>query len=460
MPESRVDNLSDTKGKWLKATCAFGGGMKLFRGHIDKQYTPGVYTGMEFVQEEAIKPKTGDIWRITPGGYKSLSDVNALAEDYGFYRDLLKYGNTLIMPADDYLLAGGVITEKVKLSMDQEFSHNRVAVLTLNGMNFDDLKYEIFILPYSASTVVSGMGQDGHLSSLFVPLNAPTTIPALKPLLWKDRKDYFTFMRFSDDCQLVDSVGFRGELMWGEFQILEGQDASFVLGRGDGDFDGWFRGVVKKINAFQITKIKDGKVVYNTLIDEDMIESNLKPPGGDKAKFKMEPYNSFDEIIELPNGDALVTAHNYIQLYAFQLSPEGEFKAMYLMEVGEDEKVAFRNYQYTIKDGQMILVANSQPLEFSTDAKVETNVHTSKGAYVTTTTTTTTVKKLNEVYMQSIVWRLNPETLSLSEPIEFDGKEFYTMGSFPAIITEDAFFFAGREKGPKGKKIYVVKVDI
>jgi hypothetical protein len=191
-----------------------------------------------------------------------------------------------------------------------------------------------------------------------------------------------------------------------------------------------------------------------------MIEENLVAPDGAKAKFKMEPYNYFDEIIDLPNGDALIMAHNYLQLYGLQLSPQGAFKAMYIMEVGEDEKVGFKNYQYAFKDGDMILVANSQPLEFSTAAKVETSITTDKGYYFTTTTKRTTVRKLNEVFMQSNVYRLNPVEMSLSAPLELNGKEFYTMGSFPAMFVNDSLYFSGRSKGPKGKEIFVVKVDL
>ncbi len=115
MPQSKVEALSDGSGKWLKAGRAFGGGMKLWRGHMQRNYFLGVYTGMDFIEEESVKPKAGDIWRITPGGFKSLSDIDAMATDNGFYNDVQQFGNPLLMPANATMLAAGVITEKVKL---------------------------------------------------------------------------------------------------------------------------------------------------------------------------------------------------------------------------------------------------------------------------------------------------------------------------------------------------------
>ncbi|MBK8531914.1 MAG: hypothetical protein IPL64_08460 [Flavobacteriales bacterium] len=150
MPQSKVEALSDGSGKWLKAGRAFGGGMKLWRGHMQRNYFLGVYTGMDFIEEESVKPKAGDIWRITPGGFKSLSDIDAMATDNGFYNDVQKFGNPLLMPANATMLAAGVITEKVKLSTDQEFAANRVAVLSVSGSDIENIPYDIYLLPHGA----------------------------------------------------------------------------------------------------------------------------------------------------------------------------------------------------------------------------------------------------------------------------------------------------------------------
>jgi len=462
MPKSRVENLATSRGKWLNATRAFGSGMKLYRGTIQKNYVLGVYTGMEFEKEESIKPKTGDIWRITPGGYKSLSDIDALATSNGFYGDLEKYGNPLLMPADATLLAAGVITEKVSLKSDQEYAANRVAVLTMNGMDFDDMEYDIYMLPYTAATIISGLGQDDNLCSLFAPSNGPTTLKSLKHLYWKHNKEHFTLMRFTDDRKLVDSVSFPSKLMLGDYSILNGQGSTFVLGKGVANSDGWYKWFAyKKLSGFQITKIKDGVVQYSKLFNQEEIESKLVWPGDKKVKFKLTiPNNYIKEVLELPNGDGLILGHSPIEFYALQLSSSGELKAFYLFPLGENGKLGIINYQYMEKDNDLILVINLQPAEFSTDAKVSTNITKFGGAGVTTTITTTTVKKLNEVFMQSMVYRLNPAETKVSDALALDGKEFFPMGSFPAMFTQDAIYFTGREKGPKGKVIHVVKVDL
>ncbi|MCB0795878.1 MAG: hypothetical protein KDB88_14180 [Flavobacteriales bacterium] len=463
MPRSRVDKVTEGNGKWLRAGRAFGGGMKLWKGHIQKNYFKEIYTGMEFVEEEAVKPKAGDIWRITPGGFKSLSDYDALATSNGFYRDLQKYGNPLTMPADADMLAAGVITEKVSLSKDQEFAANREAVLTMNGNDLDNIPYDIYLLPYTALTVTSGLGQGGDLCSLFAPLNGPTTLASLKHLYWKDKKDHFTYMRFSDDRKLVDSVSFISKLMWGDFAILNDGASSFIVGKGKDGFDGWYRGLdYTKMTGMQVTHIQDGKVLFNTYIGEDALEEGLVVPAGQKAKLDwFIPRSDFKEVITMPNGDVLLIGNSPTQAYALQLSATGTFRALHLIPMmGKEGETGMWTYQTMIKGDDLILVANQRPVEFATEAQFETNSFKSYGAGVVTTITTTTVTKLNEVFLQSQVVRINSAAATMSNALQLDGKDWYPMGSFPAMFTQDAIYFTGREKGPKGKMIHVARVDL
>ncbi|MBZ0206627.1 MAG: hypothetical protein K8H89_09900 [Flavobacteriales bacterium] len=459
MPQSRVEALSDGSGKWLKAGRAFGGGMKLWRGHMQKNYFLGVYTGMNFIEEESVKPKAGDIWRITPGGFKSLSDVDAMATSNGFYKDLQKYGNPLLMPANATMLAAGVITEKVKLSRDQEFAANRVAVLSLKGSDLENIPYDIYLLPYTALTVASGLGQNGDLCSLFAPLNGPTTLASLKHLYWKDNKDHFTVMRFSDDRKLVDSVSFKSKLMWGDFDILNDTVSTFLIGKGKAGHDGWYNGLqYNKMTGMQVTRIKGGKVLYNTFISEDDMESKLVVPAGEKAKLDWYiPNSHFREVVNMPNGDVIILGTSPAQAFALQLSATGEFRALHFIPMmGKEGETGVWNYQSLLRNDDLILVVNQRPIEFSTDAQVETT--TTKGYYATFTTTTVT--KLNEVYLQSQVVRINSTNATMSNALQLDGKDFYPMGSFPALFTPDAIYFTGREKGPKGKVIHVARVDL
>ncbi|MCB0771385.1 MAG: hypothetical protein KDC00_13375 [Flavobacteriales bacterium] len=433
--------------------------MKLWRGHMQKNYVMGVYTGMNFVEEESVKPKAGDIWRITPGGFKSLSDVDAMATEYGFYQDLQQYGNPLLMPANATLLAAGVVTEKVKLSTDQEFNANRVAVLSLNGMDFENIPYDMYILPYTAQTVASGLGQNGDLCSLFAPLNGPTTLASLKHLYWNDNKDHFTVMRFGDDRTLQDSVSFKSKMLWGDYDILNDKVSTYLVGKGKAEHDGWYNGLqYTKMTGMQVTRIKDGKVLYNTFISEDDLESKLVVPAGEKAKLDWYMAKShFKEVIDMPNGDVIILGNSPAQAFALQLSSTGEFKALHFIPMmGKEGETGVVNYQAMIKGDDLILVVNQFPIEFTTDAQFETT--TAKGYY--TTFTTTTVKKLNEVYLQSQVVRIKPRTASMSNALQLDGKDWYPMGSFPAMFTTDAIYFTGRDKGPKGKEIFVAQVDL
>jgi len=330
-------------------------------------------------------------------------------------------------------------------------------------MNFDDMQYDIHLLPFTALTITSGLGQDDNLCSLFAPLNGPTTIKSLKHLLWKENKDYFTVMRFSDDRKLVDSVSFRSKLLWGDFSILNGKGATFVLGKGKEGFEGWYRGMeYTKMTGIQVTRIKDGAVTYTNLFTLDQLKEKLVGPAGKKTKFDWYKLrNYFCEVIQMPNGDAIVIGHSPLQTYALHLSPTGELRAFYFIPImGKEDQSIVWNYQSMVKGDDLILVINQRPHEFATEAKVETSSTKFPGAGITTTITTTTVTKLNEVFLQSMVLRINSANASMSNAVELDGKEFYPMGSFPAMFTENAIFFTGREKGPKGKVIHVARIDL
>ncbi len=429
MPQSRVEKISEGNGKWLQAGRAFGSGMKLWRGHIQKNYRLGVYTGMEFVPEESVKPKAGDIWRITPGGFKSLGDYDALATSNGFYQDLQKYGNPLSMPAAASMLAAGVITEKVKLSRDQEFLANRVAVLSLNGENLDDMPYEVYLLPYTAATITSGLGQGGDLCSLFSPLNGPTTIASLKHLLWKHHKNAFTLMRFSDNRKLVDSVSFDSRIMQGEYAILNDQVSTYVVGKGKAEFEGWYNGFpYKKITGFQVTRVKDGKIQYSTFIGEDEMESKLVGPAGEKVKLNWYvARSSFKEVITMPNGDVILLGNSPVQTYALHLTATGELRALYYLPMmGKEGETGIWNYQTMIRGDDLILVVNQRPAEFATEAKVSSSTTNLSGGG---SIKTTTVKKLNEVFLQSQIVRINSANATMSNVLQLNGKDWYPMGS-------------------------------
>jgi len=312
MPKEKVEKIAPNSQKFIKATAAFGGGMKLYLGRMLKTYYLGIFTGLKFVEDEKLKPKTGDIWRITPSGYKTTSNIDALSTDYGFYRELEKYGNPLTAPANFPILAAGIITEKIKTKGPWLTSGNQVAVLAIDGENFDDTRYNIYPLPYSAQTMGSGLGQDDNLTVLFAPLNAPTNVKSLKHFLWKDRKNHATLMRFSDDYELVDSVSFINKMLWATFKILNGDESTYVIGLGNASYEGWARNAdgiqLKKVEDIQVSRFKDGKLLYSKLFSEEEIESKLIVPKGEKVKniYGQPHQQHIRELISLPNGDSFL----------------------------------------------------------------------------------------------------------------------------------------------------------
>ena len=330
-----------------------------------------------------------------------------------------------------------------------------MAIVAIDANSFDNSRYNIYPLPYTAVSMASGLGQDNNLCSLFAPLNGPTNVKELQHFLWKDKKDIFSLLRFNDNYEMVDSVFFRSKLMWGQFQILDGIGSTFVTGMGKQDFDGWARGemVVKKIECIQVTEVRDGKVVFNKLWDEDFLKSKMVVPQGEKAKFSLQVVpKEFKEIISVPGGDRILLGQSNEETYGLQIDPFGELKAFYYLGRIDGEKAVQYNYQVMFKGDNMYLVLNEQLYEFTNDTQIDTET--------TSTTITTTVTKLNEVFLLSKIVKINTKTHEMSNELVIDGKDFYAIGSFPALFTSDAIYFTGREKGPKGKQISVARIDL
>jgi hypothetical protein len=182
------------------------------------------------------------------------------------------------------------------------------------------------------------------------------------------------------------------------------------------------------------------------------MKDKLVVPDGEKKKYTFARDNNIiKEIIPLLNGDDFILGQSQDKTYALQVSPEGELKAYYQIPRIDEESNRY-NYQYMLKGDYIYLVMNEQPQALTNSTVV--NV-TRSGNIVTTT-----VKRLNEVFVQSQVLKINTAKLEMSNTLVMDGKDFYTMGSYPALFTKDAIYFTGREKGPKGKKIFMAKVEL
>jgi len=464
LPQEEVEKVASGKEKFLLAGSTFGSGMKVEFGRIKKHYQQGIFTSWTFEQEGKIKPKTGDIWRIQPSAYKTTSDYTKLATAYGFSEDLQKIGFPLLAPESATLLAVGVITEKIKIKNPPPTLGNRVAVLAINGENFDDTKSNIYLLPFSALGMGTGLGQDDNLCALYAPHNAPSTLRQYDHLRWKDRQNHYTMMRFSDQYTLVDSVSFQSELVWGKFRIYNDKESSFIVGMGNTDFNGWSRNAdmigLKKINAIQVTKIKDGVVAYNSEFSDDLLEERLVVPEGVKSKYNFHIHNNYiREIIALPNGDSFVLGRSPLETYALQISSEGELKAFYKINSLDEKDSRLYNYQLLLKGDNIYLVLNEQPYKLSNDTKVSTSSSTISGGGMSTTHTTTTVKRLNEVFVQSKIVEINTSELKISNELIIDGKDYYSLGSYPALFTKDAIYFTAR-KGIKGKTLNLLRIGI
>jgi hypothetical protein len=463
VPQADVEKYASKKNRFLEANrTLIGAGMNIKYGHIEFNYNQGIFVDWKFVSEGKIKPKKDGIWKIFPAGYKTTSDYTKLQTAYGFSEDLEKSGIPLLAPSEATLLGVGVITDKVSVKNPPLTNFNRIAAITVTNENFDAAEMEEYLLPYSAAAMGSGLGQNDDLCAVFAPRNAPSTLKAHKPLQWKDRKDEFTFMRFSDDRKLVDSLRFKGKIMHGDFNIFNTDNSSMIVAFGDTKHNGWgtntFYQQLKKVNGVQFVKIKDDKLIYNVMFDEDQIEDKLQVPAGEKKKLVMEVTFGIIDIINLPNGDDMVIGRNMQSTFAYQVSSNGELRAVYQIGRIDDKKSQHYNIQYKIVGNDIYLVPSEQPTSLSNDTQVKVSSSSITAGGMKTTTTTTTVKRLNEVYVQAQVVKIDFTKASMSNKLVINGKDYYAMGSYPAFFTPDGIIFTGK-KGPKGKELFVSKIN-
>lgn len=463
MPQAEVEKFATKNNRFLLANrTLIGAGMNIKYGSIEFLYEQGIFVDWKFVEEGKIKPKKDGIWKILPAGYKSTSDYTKFQTAYGFSQDLNRYGIPLFTPSDASLLGVGVVTDKVSIKNPPKTNFNRIAAISIENENFDAAIMEEYLLPYSAMEMGSGLGQDDDLCAVFAPRKAPSTLAAHKPLQWKDRQNEFTFMRFSDDRKLVDSLRFKGKIMHADFNVFNIDNASMIVAIGDTKHSGWatntFYQQFKRVNGVQFAKIKDDQLIYNVLFNEDQLESKLQVPSGEKKKLLMDINFNITDIVHLPNNDDLIVGRNTLSTFAFHISENGELKAYYQIGRIDEKKSQHYNFQYHIEGDDIYMVANEQPLNLSNDTKVKVSSSTSTSGSLRTTTTTTTVKRLNEVYVQSQIVKVNFKNAQMSNKLVINGKEYYALGSYPAFFAPDGIIFTGK-KGTKGKELFVSKIN-
>ena len=454
-----IDKFASGNERFFYAKSNLMGALMVQFGAIEKKYTNGIFVDWKFKKDERLKAKNDEIMKIMPAGFKSLSDYSRMNTAYGFSEELPKYGNSILAPVGSKILSAGVIVEKISIKNPPKTNFNRIAAVTISGETLEDVEIQDYLLPYSATAVTSGETPGNILGALFAPAFARSTVAEHKKLVWKDRMNHFTFMRFADDLSLVDSVSFNSKLMFGNFNIFPSNEAALIIGIGDKKYDDWYRKAYaptefKRIDGFQFTKIKDGNLLYNAYFTDDDLESKLVTAKGEKAKFNFDPNFKILELIALKNGNDFVLGVSPLGYFAFQIDAAGELMAYYQFNRIDEKNSDLYNYQYLVKDDQLYLVLNEQKKELTNETQVEHDSYTTTNF----TSKTTTVKRLNEVYLLSKIVKIDTNSKNVSNAITI-GKDYMACGSYPVLFSENEMFITGKD-GPKGKELFLTKIQL
>lgn len=457
LPEDQMQKSASGNERFFVAKSNLMGALVVQFGNIEKEFVGGIFVDWKFKKDNRMKAKGDDIMKIMPAGFKSLTDYSEMKLAHGFSLDLPKYGNELMAPVGATILSAGVIADKVSVKNPPATNFNRVAAITISGESMNDAKINEYLLPYAAIAITSGKTPENQLGALFAPMKIISTVQSHKNLNWSDRKNHFTFMRFADDRSLSDSISFPSHLMMGTFNIFDSNGASLIVGIGDAKHDGWFQKVysnneLKRINGFQFTKVKDGKLIYNKMYSDDDLQNKLKTPSGSKVKFNFDKQFMINEVVALPGGGDLVLGATMASYYVFQLSGAGDLVAYYQLPRIDDKDNKVYNYQYQLNETDFYLAWNEQPLKLTNETQVEFN-YNDYGVYASQTKT---VKRLNEVYLETQLVKINTRAGSISNAIEI-GKEYYACGSDPVLFTPFGIYITGK-KGIKGKEIIVARI--
>jgi len=253
------------------------------------------------------------------------STANNLQASYNIIEGLIP--NTVA-----YLPAQGEIAflgKSPQVGKSSPNAHNVITTGKFEGKTKTFTNLKEHVLEYNLGMVTTGFSADGNRAVLTSTVNAPSSIAAHKKWQAGD-EPYMSFLSFTANGDLVDNVTFKASAIRGNFCIVPGKNANYVVGSVDGDHKGYFRADVGKPSQLEIIKIENGKVAAQRTFDmETITKSLLKTPGGKKGKLSYKVlYFEYSQV--LSNGDILVFAATDESNIIFQFDADGQLKATYM----------------------------------------------------------------------------------------------------------------------------------
>ena len=223
------------------------------------------------------------------------------------------------------------------------FEDEWIAKIMLLKYSADDLslmKKNVVELEYANYCFFNKALADGTMVLLLMPQKMQKGEPDPNPL-------NFMYMRVNSDAEVVAQTKFQSpSRQWNVTDALLANDgAVYFYGiaetKRNDKYDIETR--LTKGDNVQVVKFKDGNADYIASLNVDKLADILKKPGNQK---KADAYNGKNMSMDVgtslvaPSGDLIFSGQSddHDAMYYFHLSPEGEFKAHYVINTEQKHK--------------------------------------------------------------------------------------------------------------------------
>jgi hypothetical protein len=454
-------DLKEFKNMEVMFVASSWGALKLQKGLLDLKSDNKFIYGLDYRKIEDRKLKAEDTWRTNIIGNRAIipNDLKKIKfkGDNGHYMSYTfsPGGISSMAPIEGFIQSVGVITEKVSIRDPSSNHFNRMVIFKVGGKALEEAN-NIHIMPYAMQGVGSGISAKGNFIALTMPLNAPSSVKEQKALLAPDEdKNNLYIYEIDENNQVVAEAMHKSDLRTVNFQTVATHDKTIVIGSG-AEGKNWrmaYLGQTAMAGLTYAVLNLEGKVITSKTYLEKDFAAKFESAGSGNAKLqKFTGGPNFYQAEKLENGNIFILGKSDGYHHGILLSAEHELIKYFIFPHADVTKHNYYTHQLEVKGNKIFLVNSDQPHELSNAIQESTS---------TSGNTTTTVKKqIFEIFHVTQLFSIDGTTgkseLHVLNEIQ---KNFNSMGSIPALFTNNAIYFPGRIKAPNGKDIGLIRFE-
>lgn len=445
------------------------GALKLQKGILGLKSDNKFIYGMDYEKLEDRKLKAEDTWRTTVIGNRAIipadhRTVKFRAENGHHMRyDFKPTGISSMAPINGAIQSVGVITEKVSIKDPSSNHFNRLVIFTVGGKSMDESS-NIHTMPYAMQGVGSGISARGNFMALTMPLNAPTTVKEQREKLASDEdKNNVYLYEIDENNQVVAEVMYKSDLRTVNFQTVAAGNKTIVIGTG-AEGKNWrmaYMGQTAMSGVSIAVLDADGQLLGAKSYTDKDFAGKYENVGESKAKpQKFTGGPNFYQAETLENGNIFVLGKSDGFHHGILLSSSNELIRYYVFPHADVSKHVYYTHQLKVKGNTIALVNSDQPHELSNavNESSSTSKYTTGNLNVTRTSTSKT--QLFEIFHVSQLFTIDGTSGKSDLKVLSDiQKGFNSMGNTPALFTDQAIYFPGRIKAPKGKELALIRIE-